>query len=55
MRHFPQHQTGKKLLRSKDEIAVELGYRDIDYFSRVFKKETGHSPSTYREEGNHEG
>lgn len=56
---FLSIKRAKKLLRSKDlkiyEIAVELGYRDIDYFSRVFKKETGHSPSTYREEGNHEG
>lgn len=29
------------------DIAHEVGYRDEFYFSRVFKKETGVSPSTY--------
>lgn len=31
------------------EIAGKLGYRDALYFSRVFKKEMGSSPSQYRE------
>jgi two-component system response regulator YesN len=30
------------------EIAAEIGYMDQNYFSRVFKKHTGMSPSAYR-------
>ncbi|MDQ0253275.1 two-component system response regulator YesN [Evansella vedderi] len=30
------------------EIAIDIGYKDPNYFSRVFKKETGISPSEYR-------
>lgn len=30
------------------EIAITLGYKDPNYFSRVFKKTTGYSPSDYR-------
>ncbi|WP_163538749.1 helix-turn-helix domain-containing protein [Gracilibacillus sp. YIM 98692] len=30
------------------EIALNIGYKDPNYFSRVFKKETGLSPSEYR-------
>ncbi len=30
------------------EIALTIGYKDPNYFSRVFKKETGMSPSEYR-------
>lgn len=30
------------------EIAWELGYEDQYYFSRMFKKQTGHSPRRYR-------
>jgi AraC-like DNA-binding protein len=30
------------------EIAETLGYQDIFYFSRQFKKLTGHSPSAHR-------
>ena len=33
------------------EVARALGYDDVDYFSRVFKKETGETPSAYRERG----
>lgn len=32
------------------EIAITLGYRDPNYFSRVFKKTTGYSPSEYRKD-----
>ena len=31
------------------EIAEGLGYEDVEYFSRIFKNTTGHSPSSYRE------
>lgn len=33
------------------EVAEQLGYDDVDYFSRLFKQETGISPSMYRERG----
>lgn len=43
---------GKELLKktrlSLKEICFEAGYRDPNYFSRVFKKSTGRSPSEYR-------
>lgn len=32
------------------EIAMKLGYKDPNYFARVFKKHTGKNPSEYREE-----
>lgn len=32
------------------EIAIKLGYKDPNYFARVFKKHTGKNPSEYREE-----
>lgn len=31
------------------EIAIETGYSDVNYFSKVFKKYTGMSPRQYRE------
>ncbi|HET7658182.1 MAG TPA: AraC family transcriptional regulator, partial [Bacillales bacterium] len=43
---------GKQLLQetrmSLKEICYEVGYRDPNYFSRVFKKITGRTPSDYR-------
>ena len=32
------------------EIAREAGYTDLSYFSKLFKKEYGISPSKYRKE-----
>jgi AraC family transcriptional activator of pobA len=31
------------------QIAYDLGYEDVSYFIRFFKKHTGHSPQTFRE------
>ena len=43
---------GKKKLAFSDkhvqEVAHELGFEDPTYFNRVFKKETGQSPSEFR-------
>ncbi|WP_342535911.1 AraC family transcriptional regulator [Sporosarcina sp. FSL K6-3508] len=45
-------QQAKLLLRTSDlpiaEVAENTGYKDHFYFSRVFKKETGFSPTGYR-------
>jgi len=42
----------KRLLLEKDwdvvEISTALGYRSLPSFTRLFKKETGHSPGAYR-------
>ena len=32
------------------KIAMMVGYRDTNYFSLAFKKQTGKSPTKYREE-----
>ena len=44
----------KNLLISSEktiaEIAYELGYNENSYFSNVFKKKSGQSPSEFREE-----
>ncbi|MCD1257302.1 response regulator [Paenibacillus athensensis] len=34
--------------KSLKEITFEIGYNDPNYFSRVFKKAVGHSPTDYR-------
>ena len=34
------------------EIAYDVGYSDSNYFSRVFKKVKGVSPSEYKEQNN---
>ncbi|ENH98038.1 two-component response regulator [Gracilibacillus halophilus YIM-C55.5] len=55
---FVEYLTNKRLEQAKDllldqrlplkEIALTVGYKDPNYFSRVFKKEMGLSPSQYR-------
>lgn len=46
-------EKAKELLRFSDllvlEIAEKCGYRDVYYFSHIFKKATGESPKKYRE------
>jgi len=45
-------ESAKKLLETTDypvsEIAYQSGYRDYNYFIKVFKKETGETPAHYR-------
>lgn len=36
---------------SISEIAAKVGYSDLNYFSKVFKKHYGVTPSSYREDG----
>ena len=42
----------KQILRDTDlpikSVALMVGYSDYAYFTRVFRKETGYSPSQYR-------
>ncbi|WP_068775734.1 AraC family transcriptional regulator [Paenibacillus sp. FJAT-26967] len=40
-------------LLTVSEIAEFLGYQDVSYFQRVFKKMTGKTPSAYTKERNH--
>lgn len=48
-------EKAKHLLLTSDkslkEICFEVGYRDPNYFSRVFKKTTGVTPSAFRRQG----
>ncbi|OAO89066.1 hypothetical protein AXX17_ATUG04860 [Arabidopsis thaliana] len=37
----------KDSLLTVGEIADYLGYRDVSYFQRIFKRSTGHSPSVF--------
>lgn len=45
-------ESAKKLLVNSNlpvyEVSLKVGYNDVKYFIRVFKKETGHTPSRYR-------
>lgn len=57
---FIDYLTQKRIERAKSlltktklslkEICFNVGYRDPNYFSRVFKKITGKTPSTYRKQ-----
>ena len=42
----------KELLKDSNikmnDIALKVGYRDGNYFAKIFKKETGYNPSEYR-------
>lgn len=42
----------EKLLKTDDksvkEISIECGYKDSNYFGRVFKRHTGMSPADFR-------
>ncbi|MFA0077478.1 helix-turn-helix domain-containing protein [Vibrio artabrorum] len=46
-------QLAKKLIEADTEskiavIAYQCGYKDVSYFSRIFKKKTGVTPASYR-------
>lgn len=55
---FIEYLTGVRIVKAKEllkttrmslkEICFKVGYHDPNYFSRVFKKITGRSPSDYR-------
>lgn len=51
-----QLETAKNLLLSSDEsvggIAAACGFSDVYSFSKIFKRETGKSPSAFRKAGN---
>ena len=54
-----EYVTGLRVARAKEllqqetlsmkEICVSVGYGDPNYFSRIFKKHTGVTPTEYRE------
>lgn len=49
-------ERAKMLIRSDNlrayEIAEKLGFKDIEYFSKLFKKYTGMTPTEFRQTGN---
>jgi two-component system response regulator YesN len=36
-----------------EEVAERVGFKDVKYFARVFKKETGSAPSEFRKRNRH--
>ena len=46
-------EKAKQLLNNKElsvkEICLEVGYNDPNYFSRLFKKQEGITPTDFRE------
>ncbi|HIS07878.1 MAG TPA: helix-turn-helix transcriptional regulator, partial [Candidatus Choladocola avistercoris] len=58
--NFVEYVTNLRIGRAKEmlsqeecsmkEICAEVGYSDPNYFSRIFKKNTGLTPTEYREE-----
>jgi stage V sporulation protein D (sporulation-specific penicillin-binding protein) len=54
---YTDAELAKKLLGTKElslaEISAVSGFADVYYFSKLFKKETGLSPTEYRKEKTH--
>ncbi|MNG41143.1 HTH-type transcriptional activator Btr [compost metagenome] len=51
-----RHREARKLLRetelSVEEVGGRIGYPDTHYFSRIFRRHEGISPSEYRKLSN---
>ncbi|MEP7374321.1 MAG: helix-turn-helix domain-containing protein [Chitinophagaceae bacterium] len=52
--HIALINEAKNRLRKKDktisEIAYDLGFENMSYFSRLFKKETGMLPTSFKDQ-----
>ena len=53
MTKFKLNKAGVRELLKSPEIAAECGIQDVNYFIKLFKKQTGFTPSRYRSQGNH--
>ena len=53
--NFLRVRKAKELLKDPNRtvrgVAYEVGFQDVTYFDRVFKREVGVTPRAYRQEG----
>ena len=53
LRHYRIQMAERYLLESADsisDISDRCGFRDLSYFGRIFREETGRTPSQYRKD-----